>query len=263
MFVVLAPHNIKVHFFAIHLYFSISLLSFPILALDLSASGGYIPVLLENSRQGPFIDLIKAIDKNYTDGDIRIHVSPFSRSLYNVSVGQADFHVPLVVHPKLLNQNTNLRYISETIGKSAFVIYSHKDKPITRELLLSYSSSDNFPYRIETERAGEALYPFTTYPVYTIAQGLKRVASKRIDGYISIQEAVDMQVRALNLNMIHRSIWEEFDYTFVVAKTLHGEQIDKILSDTIRNIRNSDESGKTLFQIHQLYKEWQPYDELQ
>ncbi|MBW1783531.1 MAG: hypothetical protein JRL30_22655, partial [Deltaproteobacteria bacterium] len=53
-------------------------------ARDLKASLPQLPPLVESADKGFLVDLVKAMDKAYPEGNISIVVYPFKRSLDNV-----------------------------------------------------------------------------------------------------------------------------------------------------------------------------------
>jgi polar amino acid transport system substrate-binding protein len=228
-------------------------------AKDLEASLAYLPTLIESRDKGLFVDLVKAIDEVYTDGSIHIKVYPFFRSVNNVTQGEADFHLPMVRNP-ILDENKNpYNYASEPMGKVVFVIYSHKDNPITNEMILQGKSLANFPYKIETGRGLEDCFDFPMITSSAIDHSMKKIATRRIDGFIWAQEEADYVLKELKIDTIHRAFYWAFDDVIVIPKGHKGEQIDQILSHAIRTLKSTGRWQVLHEKIHQPYLEWQVY----
>ncbi len=105
-------------------------------AKDFEASLAYLPVLIEDSSTGGYVEFLKAIDEEYTEGKIIRKVYPFERSIQNVLRGKADFHMPLIVNPLVHKDSLPYRYSTEDIGLVVFVLYTNAKNPITRKDLL-------------------------------------------------------------------------------------------------------------------------------
>ena len=228
-------------------------------AKDLKASLAYLPTLADSPDKGLFVDLVKAIDEVYADGSIHIEVFPFVRSLYNVRDGKADFHLPTVRNPILDEYKHPYRYVSETMGKVVFVIYSHKDNPITNEVIHRGKALADFPYKIETGRGLENIFDFPMITSSAIDQSMKKIAARRIDGFIWAQEEADSVIKELKIDTIHRAFYGKFDDVIVIPKGKKGDEIDHILSQAIRTLKSTGRWQILHEKIHRPYLEWQPY----
>ena len=87
----------------------------PIESTDLRASLPILPPLVESKEKGILIDLIKAIDEEYTEGNIIIQTYPFARALSNVIQGNADFEMPFLVNPRVHPDKLKFQYSSDVI----------------------------------------------------------------------------------------------------------------------------------------------------
>jgi polar amino acid transport system substrate-binding protein len=230
-------------------------------ARDLNASLAYLPSLIDSSGEGPFVDLVKAIDGVYTEGAIHIAVYPFARSLYNVVTGNSDFHLPMARNPLVSEAAQPYRYVSEKMGQAVFVIYSHKDKPISQEDILRDKSLATFPYRLETERGLENYFDFPVSSSSTIAQSMKKIEAHRIDGFIWPQEEADFVIKNLQIKTIHREFYGLFDDVIVIPTGPRGDEVDRILSQALRTLRSTGRLQVLYEKIHRPYHDWQPYQE--
>lgn len=227
-------------------------------AKDLIASMAKLPVLIEDKDTGPFVELVKAIGDVYTEGKITREVYPFKRSLNNVIHGKADFHIPLIKNPLIPESSLPFRYSSLPTGPVAFVIYSHKDNPITKQVIEKASKKD-FPYKIDTLQGHTELFDFPTIENYDFESALKRILIKRIDAAIMPQEECDSVIRKLKLKDIHRSLYYEFDSMIVISKDKHGDEVDKILTHALEKLKADRRLEKINEKIHKSYIDWQPY----
>ncbi|HAO22932.1 MAG: hypothetical protein BWK80_14735 [Desulfobacteraceae bacterium IS3] len=132
-------------------------------AKDLTASMAKLPVLIEDKDTGAFVELVKAIGEVYTEGNIIREVYPFKRSLNNVIQGKADFHIPLIRNPLIPESSLPFRYSSLPTGPVAFVIYSRKDNPITKQDIekAAKKSKSDFAYKIDTLQGQKKVYELT------------------------------------------------------------------------------------------------------
>jgi polar amino acid transport system substrate-binding protein len=229
------------------------------LAKDLKASVAYIPLLAESSEEGAFVELVKAIDEVYTDGTISISVYPMARSINNVVIGKADFHVPMMQSPYVSLDDKPFRFASQPMGIVCFVIYSHTDNPITKEDILTASSEQPFPYTIETIRGAAQFlnFPFPTEEISKLEQSLKKIVTKRVDALIAAQEEADHLVQELKLKSIHRSLFACWDDVIIIPKGAKGDEIDQILSKALQELDTNGTLDDIRKHIHVPYDDWQ------
>ena len=66
---------------------------------DIHGDLAELPVVAESPDRGILVDLLKAMQKYYTDGTLSFDVIPFKRSLQSVTEGHSDFHAPILKDP--------------------------------------------------------------------------------------------------------------------------------------------------------------------
>lgn len=227
----------------------------------LKSSLAYLPNILESPEKGVFVDLIREIDKEYP-GEIEIKVFPFARSLNNIVMGKADFHMPMIRNKLVSDDSLPYRYVSEIMGHVVFVIYSNKANPITLDKIQTAQKCEAFPYRIETMRGFKDYFPFPVIDTSQVECSLQKVDSGRADAFIFAQEESDYTIRTLGLNNIHREMYDQFEDVMVIPKGQRGEALDKILSRHIKRLKTNGSWQKMHLKVHLPYAQWQPHVEL-
>jgi len=237
-----------------------TLYSHAISSKDLKASIAYIPHLAESAEKGPFIELTKAINSQYTQGDIEINVYPMARSLNNLITGKVDFHLPMINSPYININDLPYRFATEPMGTVCFVIYSHKSKALTKEDILNVKSKTPYPYYIETLRGMPNILnlPFPVYETSTLKSSLRNILKHRVDALIFAQEEVDYLIKKHEFHNIHRAIFDCWDDVIVIPKGKKGDEIDKILSTALKELDSSGKLKQLRKNIHVPYIEWQP-----
>ncbi len=232
-------------------------------ARDLIASMAQLPVLIEDENTGAFVDLVKALDEVYAEGQIIRQIFPFKRSLDNVIKGKADFHIPLIKNPLIPEDKLPFRYSSLPTGPVAFVIYSHKDRPLTKEDIVDPMKTNPalFPHKIHTLPGHTELFPFPAVESFDFEDALEMVRKNRIDALILPQEEADSIIRKLGIKDIHRSLYYEFDSMIVVSKDKRGEEVDRILTEALKKLKSDGRLDRLNENIHKPYMDWQPYTE--
>ena len=235
----------------------ISIMFSPVHGQDLKASLAILPIhseLADNGQaKGGFVELIKAIDEVYKEGEITIKLYPFARSLNNVISGRADFHVPLIKLPHIAEASLSYTYASERITEVAFVLYTNTAKPKLDRMKLS-------KYVIATMMGHTHFFPFTVRENTTISGGIKMLSTGRIDGYIMEQEAVDSFIRKNKIKNIRRELYFQWDSSIVIPKGKKNKAIDEIISAALRKLKATGKLQEITKTIHQPYIEWQPND---
>jgi len=226
-------------------------------ARDLTASVAFIPLHSEQGRDGAphggFIELIRAMDNIYIDGNITIEQYPFKRSINNVLNRSADFHIPLVKLDHIPEESLPFAYASKPITKVSFVLY-------TRTGQSSSVLQNPRNHSIETQRGHEHFFPFPVSGTDSVRQGIRKVLSGRSDGFIMEQEAVDDHIRKNKFKTIERALYATWDSCFVIAKEEKGKQLDGILSELLQALEDSGQLKQITDTIHQPYLDWQPVD---
>ncbi len=75
----------------------------------------------DGNMTGAYVDLIKAIDK-LAGTNTKIDILAFSRSLRNLEIGQADYHIPLIEIPNKPKDELLFAYSNETLFQVAFAL---------------------------------------------------------------------------------------------------------------------------------------------
>lgn len=242
--------NIRIYHWAFYFSFLIViLLQFtpPLEARDLKVSMAYMPSISETKAAGVFANYIKSIDSYYDEGAMTVEIFPFARSMNNLLHGDYDMHIPLIINP--LSDTTTLpyRYMSHKGWDIPFIIYSHKDKMITREQIDVAKSQKPFPLTIATDRAHVDFFDFPTLPVSHIEGGLKQVATKRVDAYIFALPPSDYVLKTFPTTFRSKlctSLYENFEATIVLKKGKKGSDIDAILNTSLKMMEKNGELAK-------------------
>lgn len=217
---------------------------------DLVAYVGYLPYLVETESKGPFIELVKAIDEVYLDGEIKIRVFPIRRAMRGIETGEADMFLPAFRHPRFVDNDLPLRFSTTAFGKVTHVLYMNKNKTIdVKQLhklknLKLQSTPDYWPFHVEKARSLES--------------ALQMVNAGRIDGVLWAQEEADVVLRRLNLRNVRRVFVDNFDDVFLIQKGPRGDYVDKILTEAINQLKVSGRLKSIYENIHRPYVDWQP-----
>lgn len=228
-------------------------------ARDLKAGMVYLPKILETPDKGGYVDIVKAIDEVY-EGNIRRKVYPVKRAMANLISGKTDFHMPMIKNKIVPVDSLPYAYTTEKSGDVCFVIYSHKDNPITRKSIEAAKGKKTFPLEIET--IGVILNHFD-FPIKLssgVDSSLKQVNSKRIDAYIMGQDECDILVKQLKLKNIHREIYDYFEDAYAIPKGDKGKEIDKIISGCLKKLRSTGKLQNLYRKVHLPFQEWQPHE---
>jgi hypothetical protein len=229
-------------------------------ARDLKVSMAYLPDILETPDKGVFVDLIKAFDEAYEEGEIQRSVFPTARSMENVISGKADFHIPMIRNKVVPEESMPYAFSTEKMGDVYFVIYSHKDKPLTYDAIQKVKNSKPFPLKVETIGGMTGYFDFPVDQGIGVENSLKKVNAKRLDAFIMAQEECDFTVKHFKLKNIHREQYDKFDDVFVIPKGEKGKEIDAILSGLIVKLRAGGKLQDLHMKVHIPYQDWQPHE---
>jgi len=203
----------------------------------------------DGNLTGAYVDLLRALDK-VTGSQTNIVVVPFKRSIKNLLDGKADFHIPLIEIPGLNQEDLPYTFSSETLFTVAFVLYTHKNRPLDINNLDKYS--------IATDIAHTEFFPFPTIGKTCISCAMKMVNLGRLDGFIFAQNEIDPFIIQFKLQNIHRQLYKNFDVKILIPKTETGKKIDKYFTDGIKLLKQNGEYDKMLAPIVSPYNDWQP-----
>ncbi len=221
----------------------------PVLSADYKASLAQMPVYAESADKGVLVDLVKAMAEESGKG-IDITVGPFKRSLHNVTVGKADFHMPLIQNPLLKLGDLTYSYSTETIFHVNFVLYTNKSKTLDRSNLAKY--------KIETDAAHVLYFHKGILPSTNLESSLKKVNAGRIDGFIFADFASDPVIKGAGLKNIKRELYNRYDVKIILPKGGTNGPTDKFLTSVIGKLRASGKYGEIMNMIDAPYDDWQP-----
>lgn len=225
-------------------------------ARDLVASVGIIPPHSEIGEdglpQGGFVEIVRAIDRVYTQGKITIKLSQMGRSVYDLQTGKTDFWLPYIFNPRISSETLPFRYASEPIVKAIFVLYTNAKKPIP-----PMDSFENL--QIETFCGAALHFTFKIKEIDSFRQGILKVSMGRSDGFIAEQDATDKFIRENKVKNIRRTRYAAWNSSIVIPKGPRGEKIDRIVSEALRQLKATGELQKITDTIHRPFSNWQPY----
>ena len=228
-----------------------------------------MPVHAESHDKGVLVDFVKVLSKKLKQ-DIDIQVVPFSRSIYYVSSGKVDFHLPFIkpnlesltgkgsVVDKDITTDLKLKqhlhdfiYSDETIFHVNFVLYSHIDVPIDLNKIQDY--------KIETDSAHLPFLKGVSLGSDCITCSLKNVQHKMTDGYIFADSSTDplLKKNKPTLPSIKREFYKKFAVKILFPNTEQGHKLNKKISAVIADMRLSGELTQLLSSVDFPYDDWQ------
>lgn len=220
-------------------------------ARDLKASLPLIPVMVDSKDRGVLVDLVKAMAEEYKDGKITWDVYPFARSIENVEKGRADFHLPFLVNPNITPDKLPFQFSAESIFTVQFCLYTNKNNKEINPRNVS-------KFNIETDQAHIQYLDFKVTGSPDIESSLKKVDMGRIDGWIMAMYETDAPLKKLGLKNIKRWPYKRFDVRIVVSKGEKGNEVDKIVSGLIKNLKANGKYQKVMGKVaDQKYEDWQ------
>jgi polar amino acid transport system substrate-binding protein len=227
---------------------------------DLSAHGMLLPGLVDSAKQGGFIELIRAIDAIYTQGQIQVEVFPVGRVYQNIKSGLCDFAFPTLRMSPALLARAGHTVSTRSFGQVAFVLYSHRTKGLTREKLESAAQrsareSTPFPYHVIAAPVMEVPYPTSSFTNFESA--LQMVNAGHADAFLWAQEEVDLVLQRLDLPQVQRSLYGMYEDVFLLPLGERGRQVDDILSRCLDQLSAEGQLPRLYSGIHRPYKDWQ------
>lgn len=224
-------------------------------APDLEAHGLLLPGLVDSTSEGTFIDLIKAIDANYAEGNIAIRVYPSARVDANAMQGVSDFIFPVMRLGAEAEAKMPYRFSTESLGRVSFVLYSHRDQPLDRSRLIDAAKRGQ---RFNVQ-APNGDWGFPTQHFIEFAETFRLLDARRIDGFLWAQEEADLVLRRLGLKSIHRTHFQDYEDVLWLPKTARGDFVDQVLTRVIRSMRESGALAAYYARVPQPYQNWQTY----
>jgi polar amino acid transport system substrate-binding protein len=223
------------------------------------ASLAQLPGLTDSPNEGAFVDIVKAIDEVYEEGNIDINVYPLNRSVDNVLKKEADFHMPTVRNNKVDQSELPFSTVTKKVGDVVFVVYSNIDNKITTQMIdNAVKGNDQFPYKIEAPAGLESQFEFPYSGSNDLTQSIKKLEFKRIDALVWAQEETDTTIKDLKAKTIYREKYDIFDDTLIIQKGEKGEKIDKIISECLTKLEEQGKLKELYSKVHLPYDDWQP-----
>ncbi len=218
-----------------------------------------LPGVIESATQGPFIELIRALDAAYPGGNFQIEAYPLARVLNNLKNRDCDIAFPDLHMQAGDDTVLPYRHSSESVGTVSFVLYVNSDKPLTRDMIERARNAPKFPYFIEAPKTN---WGFPVLAFHTLESAFKKVSAGRIDALLWAQEEADHELRRLGLKNIRRVHFGDFNDVFMLNRDARGDFADRVLSEVVARLRSSGQL-QTLYQhIHRPFVAWQPSDNL-
>lgn len=221
---------------------------------NLIAGAELLPGLIDSATEGAFVDLVRGVAEAYTLGTIEIRTYPAVRAYANVVSGTLDFAFPVMRLSEDQEKLLPYRYTTEALGRVCFVLYSNSKQALTRDRVIA-AAAQGTPYLIEGPHGNIGV---PTKPYFDFDSAFQKLSAGRIDGFIWAQEEADLVLRRIGLRNIHRARYAEYDDVFAVARSPRGDFVDKVLSETIRAMRNSGKLTALYEKVHRPYLDWQP-----
>lgn len=92
------------------------------------------------------------------------------------------------------------------MGKVCHVIYSHVERPITKEHVIQGLSLKPFPYVIEVIRGILSDYNFPVNEISKLKSSIQKIGRNRTDALVAAQEEGDYEINLLKSKYISISV---------------------------------------------------------
>ncbi|WP_293763577.1 hypothetical protein [uncultured Aquitalea sp.] len=220
---------------------------------DIHGIAVFLPVVLENTVDSPFANLIKTVGKYYPEGRISLSIEPVRRVYLDTNDQNADFRFPIMKIRDGADNQTPYQFSSEMLGKVTFVLYTNKAKQLDKAALLDMANLNKYELHAPPTNWG-----FHTNSVVDLERSLKMLNQGRIDGVIWAQEEADYLIRKLKLGSIHRAHYDDYPDVLFLSCNRRGDFVNKALSKAIAAARASGELARAYARVHGPYDNWQP-----
>lgn len=226
---------------------------------NLLAEAMLLPGMASSATEGPLIDLLQAIGRQYSGGKITISAYPPGRVMADINSGTTDLALPFVRLYPGADAQLKHRYSTQGYGQVTFVLYSRKSHRVhpddLRQARAKLKPGERFPYRVES-----ALFDwgFPTIPFTDMGSALRKLEAGHTDAFLWAQEEADAELRKLGFTDIVRTSFGAYDDTLAVTRGPRGDMVDKILSQALGALHASGELQKLYSKIHLPYDPWQP-----
>ncbi|MCB5196911.1 hypothetical protein [Deefgea salmonis] len=212
-----------------------------------------LPGILENSKTGPFPELIAVINQFYPAGKIDFSLEPVKRVYLDINNKNADFRFPTMKIKDGAKNAAPYQYSKEMLGKVTFVLYTNKKQIIPKEQVTQ--ANNDTKLLIE---APPADWGFPTRSVVNLEQSLKKLNAGRIAGVLWAQEESDYLIKKLKLHQIHRAHFEDYPDVLFFSCNERGDFVNDAISKAIKAARDSGALEKAYVKVHKPYQDWQP-----
>ena len=171
----------------------------------------------DGSLTGAYVELIRALD-HLTNIRTEMNIVPFKRSVRNLILGEADYHIPLIRIPGVDMKQLPYAFSTDTLFQVPFVLYTNKNSPVDIENLSEHS--------IITDSAHIDFFPFPVEGLSCLPCAIRMVDMGRVDGFIFAQNEIDPIIKELELTNVHRQLYKNFDVKILIPKGENGQEID-------------------------------------
>jgi ABC-type amino acid transport substrate-binding protein len=218
---------------------------------DIKVACPIIPPLVENKDKGVIINLLKAIDDEYKDGNLNIKVFPFMRVIRNVEVGESDMGIPIAFSSHIDANSIKYIYSSEVVFHNVFGLYTQKDRQeITKDNISNF--------RVETDNAWINMFSFKIEGNSKIESSLRKLDAGRIDAFIMGIPATDPELKRLNLKTIKRQFFMDVDMKMIFPKTNEGKEMEKKISEILKKLKENGKYKEIMGKLADVkFEEWQ------
>lgn len=236
----------------------LSTVNAPAFGKDIIASIAVLPVVAETPNKGVFVDLVKALNKEYKNGTITFELYPFKRSLTNVAKGRADFHLPFMKSSKGAKalSSMGLAYALERSNRVPFALYYNvEQKVLNGHIRNNFSLKDIGQYKIETDSAHVMFFDDIPIRASTCLEcSIKKLSRGRIDGFIFAGRETDYLVEKLGIKNIDSFLIKNFDSAPVFRTTPEGRMTNQLISNLIKKLRDSGELARIMKPYTEYYR---------
>lgn len=234
------------------LIISIFLLSgFTLSAKEYSVAVYQIPI------SDSLVNLFKAIEEA-TNNTFNVQLVPPARGSYLIENNQIDIILPATMSndPKKVSL-VNFDYSTAKVYQMVFVLYMNKNKPVDITILKKGNSKD---YKVETTGSLAQMFEFQPLQTTNLEASLKKVEDGAIDGLLYAQDVGDLLLKKLGYKNIQRKLYSTNDIAFGIKKGTAGGELDKVLSDGIKKLKNNGKLNQILDVCikNSKYDNWQP-----
>jgi len=207
-------------------------------AKDYKLSVAKLPLYSESPTKGILIDVLKAMDEEYKEGNFIIEVYPFQRSIDNVISGRADFHFPTIGpniwgreddNYELALSKQGVRRSTASLTKTHFALFSNSNHPP-----LDIANIED--YRIETDLGHTIFFYNGIQGTTCLPCSVEKLSAGRLDGLIFASREIEFMAKDAGITNIQRQNYKIFGSKFILPIGKKGNEIDQLISRLIIKI---------------------------